>query len=562
MFLGLWRSLLRKVKAFTEIASKPTPVEAPRSLQKIPRAKLISGNTASNESFTHAKEWLEICLQNHTTCQKQGHPSLPTRLLDLRAISIANGEVGHGLVKLIASRDAIAEGTMLPDCKYVCLSHCWGKKPIITTTSKNIPDLMMGTSLGSFPKTFQHAMIITIKLGASYLWIDSLCICQDSASDWEHESKQMANIYNGAVFTIAASRATGAADGCFSEAARRYQGEEIVAHLEDGSTFPVWVRRPIDHNTWPLLKRAWVMQERLLSHRIIHFSNEEMAWECMERSTCECLRVVTSWPASNSIDSKAQHQSSLTSESRSKLADEWRDMVCSYTGMGLTFEKDIFPALSGLAKTTQTQIRHEYCAGMWRDSLLVDMLWRCLNSSDTRPQVWRAPSWSWASVLGAVTYDTMGGRKLVESAVKAIHAELKDVQVQRAGTDEHGGVLPGYVTLQGFLAPVEAYYDGRYPYYPHLRLGQEERISPQWDDPVIDGQFKADISLNIYLLKMATTTSKGSAGDDVEEELICLVVLCLDENTSRFTRLGYLSRYWPEKEQWFKDAKERVITIH
>jgi hypothetical protein len=55
-------------------------------------------------------------------------------------------------------------------------------------------------------------------------------------------------------------------------------------------------------------------------------------------------------------------------------------MVCSYTGMDLTFEKDIFPALSDLAKTIQTHVRHEYCAGMWQDSLLMDMLWRLSNS--------------------------------------------------------------------------------------------------------------------------------------------------------------------------------------
>jgi hypothetical protein len=537
-------------------------VEAPCPLNKIPRATLISGNTASNGSFARANEWLETCFQNHTECQQQNLLVLPTRLLDLREILIVNNDEAQGLVKLTLTAQAVEERTMLPDCKYVCLSHCWGKKSIITMTSKNMKDLLEGTTFGLFPKTFQHAMITTIRLGVSYLWIDSLCICQDSASDWEHESKRMANVYSSAVFTIAASRATGAADGCFSEADSRYCGDEVVAHLEDGSTFPVWIRRPIDHNTWPLLKRAWVMQERLLSRRIIHFSNEELVWECMEQSICECLRVTTSWPATNSIDSKAQHQASLTSDSRSKLADEWRAMVCSYTGMGLTYEKDIFPALSGLAKTIQTQIGHAYCAGMWRNSLLLDMLWRCVNSNGKRPQMWRAPSWSWASVTGLVTYDTMGGRGLVVSAVKTTYAQVTNVEVQRAGTDEYGEVRSGSVTLQGFLAPAEAYHDGRYPDFPYLRIGENKRVSPEWDDPVIDGRFRADVNSNVYLLKMASTTNKSPAGDDLEEELICLVLLCLDQSTSRFTRLGYLSRYWPDKEQWFKNAKESIITIY
>jgi hypothetical protein len=534
--------------------------------QNIPKASLISGNTASNASFSQAKDWLEECLDNHVECRNGGHRTVPTRLLDLRDVMVVNPDRADGHVKLINTAQCMEEGVMKPDCKYACLSHCWGKVPIITTTSKTISDMTRGISFDSFPKTFQHAIITTLKLDVLYLWIDSLCIIQDSTSDWEHESKLMANVYNDAVFTVAASRATGAADGCFSQPTARYRGEEVIAYLEDGTTCPVWIRRPIDHNVWPLLKRGWVFQERLLSRRIIHFSNEEIVWECMERLTCQCSHVTSSWPASNNIDSKAQHHMSLTSNSSSNLTDRWRDMVCSYTAMRLTYEKDIFPALSGLAKTIHTRIRQDYCAGMWHDSLLIDMLWRLSNSinfSETRPQVWRAPSWSWASVVGKVTYDTMGGRALVVSAIKKLHAQLKSVEVQKCGTDEHGEVASGSVALQGFIVKAEAYFNGIYPHYPHLRIGEKERISPEWDDPVIEGKFSPGLDLDsgVYLLKMATTTSKGTNGDDLEEELVCLVLRCIDEGTNKFSRLGYLSRYWPEKDQWFKEAKKTTIIV-
>jgi hypothetical protein len=125
----------------------------------------------------------------------------------------------------------------------------------------------------------------------------------------------------------------------------------------------------------------------------------------------------------------------------------------------------------------------------------------------------------------------MGGRDLVFSAVKTMHAQLKNVEIQRAGSDEHGEIVSGGVSLQGYVAPVEAYFDGRYPHCPYLRIGEEERIS-------------------------LTTPSQGTSGDELDEELICPVLLCLDESTSRFSRLGYLSRYWPKKEEWFKSAKE------
>lgn len=57
------------------------------------------------------------------------------------------------------------------------------------------------------PSTFQDAITVTRRLGIAYIWIDSLCIVQDDAQDWEREAAKMALIFESAYLTIAATAA-------------------------------------------------------------------------------------------------------------------------------------------------------------------------------------------------------------------------------------------------------------------------------------------------------------------------------------------------------------------
>jgi len=40
-------------------------------------------------------------------------------------------------------------------------------------------------------QNFKDAITVTRHLGFQYIWIDSLCIIQDSFDDWDKESAQM-----------------------------------------------------------------------------------------------------------------------------------------------------------------------------------------------------------------------------------------------------------------------------------------------------------------------------------------------------------------------------------
>jgi hypothetical protein len=79
-----------------------------------------------------------------------------------------------------------------------------------------------------------------------------------------------------------------------------------------------------------------------------------------------------------------------------------------YTRLHLTKPSDRLPALSGLCRRVQ-DLRGQYCAGLWYDSIAYDLMWRVETLDPDiehagRPLVYRGPSWSWVSVDSPVTY--------------------------------------------------------------------------------------------------------------------------------------------------------------
>jgi hypothetical protein len=68
--------------------------------------------------------------------------------------------------------------------------------------------------------------------------------------------------------------------------------------------------------------------------------------------------------------------------------------------MSLTKPEDIFPAIFGLAKSVQKVTDWEYIAGLWKENLIVDLVWYTKNPRLVSRRVpWRAPTFSWASVV-------------------------------------------------------------------------------------------------------------------------------------------------------------------
>ncbi|KAF2452859.1 heterokaryon incompatibility protein-domain-containing protein, partial [Lineolata rhizophorae] len=173
-------------------------------------AEPANDTTGSEASFELARFWLRECVAHHPDCPKpaQADAFFPTRAVD---VGPPDGSQPPRLYDRAAGMPLPPEGAR----GYVALSHCWGASQPIKTEAATIAARRAGIAMDSLPKTFRHAVLATRRLGFRFVWIDSLCIVQDSKDDWERESKQMCDIYRQAAATVAAAQAAGHGEGCF-----------------------------------------------------------------------------------------------------------------------------------------------------------------------------------------------------------------------------------------------------------------------------------------------------------------------------------------------------------
>ncbi|EAT84169.2 hypothetical protein SNOG_07893 [Parastagonospora nodorum SN15] len=128
----------------------------------------------------------------------------------------------------------------------------------------------------------------------------------------------------------------------------------------------------------------------------------------------------------------------------------WNIIVEKYTTASLTRPSDKLIAISGVAQGLVSILGDEYCVGMWRRDLEIQLLWHRGEdpTSYTRPETYRAPSWSWASLDGSIV---MNARHFDSSDLKA---HIEDVVLVHKTEDSTGQVRHGYLDLKGELKPL------------------------------------------------------------------------------------------------------------
>jgi hypothetical protein len=263
-----------------EICVPPGTLKVPHRIRvRLPALPEVGGRIY----FQLLQEWLRACDGEHDDCGAPGGPPpLPTRVLN-----VGDGRDPTYLRLYHPSRGEKGD--------YLALSHCWGKptkeqKDSFTTTIKNVDKRCQGISLVDLPRTFQDAVRVTRELGKRYLWIDSLCILQGQDGDWEKESKLMGSVFGNAYCTIAATSGVDSDAGFLGprKSARNYVPVTSSSHGQ------VYVCEAIDdfhHDVEKgvLNQRAWVLQERALSRRTIHFTTRQTYFECGAGIHCETL---------------------------------------------------------------------------------------------------------------------------------------------------------------------------------------------------------------------------------------------------------------------------------
>ena len=375
--------------------------------------------------------------------------------------------------------------------RYIALSHCWGKNQIITTTSATYEERRRRILWTELSKTFQDAITVTRALGIEYIWIDSLCIIQDDEQDWATEAASMVDIYSNAYLTIAATSASSGEQGFFWNELPSDSFCKVVGE-ERGLPFDLNLRSALKHTplhhthglgtarNLPLLKRAWTLQEQLLSPHMIHFTQTEMLFECFQSYSCECG---SSW---DRAIKQSTYKAALDPKTR---ASSWVTILEEYTTRKLTIDTDRLPALSGIARaisSTETQ-NLGYAAGLFIVDMPHCLLWMSkygLGHRPTKSKMSAPPSWSWASVesmqifwptwtrsFGTTEYDTL--------------VQILDVQCDPTTVDAFGMVSGGRLTTLGKIYPLDlvafeppscSYTSGR-QLLSHAKIIQNARVS-------------------------------------------------------------------------------------
>jgi len=438
----------------------------------------LDNHTISKYSRDFIRDKLAFCLGHHEACANYAGRSkwLPRRVIDV-------GLEDQDFVRLVNGSE-IAE--VSSDAPYVALSHTWGSARVMQLTKETMPLLKSGIQCQQLSRTFQHAIHTTRDLGFRYLWIDSLCIVQDSPDDWSEEASKMQDVYKSTICNIAATGGSDSKAGfAFLRDARNIAPFLVQATWKDISDIadPIMQEKLVpglyycmDFDFWrdqveeaPLNQRAWVLQERILSPRTVHFAQKQVFWQCRQQEACETFpdalpqwsspatALWSTWTNSTSFrkqldELKSHGQNIAPPGTRANLYASWDKLLKTYTSCGLTRQEDKFVAISSLVKEMQSVTGDEWLAGFWKTQIIKHFCWRVEWESIyltgmmaqgerlpiSRPSCWRAPSWSWASTNLPVAFhqDTMYNDLSYVSEIKEV-----EVTTLKSGQIEEGSSL-------------------------------------------------------------------------------------------------------------------------
>jgi len=251
---------------------------------------------------------------------------------------------------------------------------------------------------------------VALGTGFPYLWIDSLCIIQDDRSDWEHQSVMMNDIYLNSLITIAAHSYDRDGGSGFLEAALAASGDDytLLGHYSatgwsEANKALLYARRDhmfeVDIFNSPLSSRGWILQERILSPRIIHFFHSQLYYESQ---LFQIVRAEDRTPAFHDPD-KLRELIFRPENQKGATPMDWFRVVERYSACKLTQGSDKLLAIAGIAKNFYNQSGEKYLAGLFSDRAAKGLLWLPRGPNLVRVAD-RAPSWSWASVDGPIKY--------------------------------------------------------------------------------------------------------------------------------------------------------------
>ncbi len=392
-----------------------------------PNLAPASAETASN--------WLASCVQEHSKCAKVDEVFAPPRLLRVAC--------GHDEVHLV-------DMDITKPVLYAVLSYCWGGDQVFKTVKSNVQTI--SKAMKDLPQTIQDAVLVTRQLKLEYLWVDSMCIIQDSVEDKSALISQMHKIYECAQVTIAASKSSKCTNGFL---APRLNIPQFCIPIQ----YPVGKHSPhtlgsvilipsSSQSVEPLVTRAWTLQESLLSRRVLSYGSRQLRWYCTTHEVCDG-GVLDRRSSANSASFLSLKETVIDYPRRRvklKLLPKdptslsWLDIVEQYTKRKISLSSDKLVAISAVAQRLISLTEGkwgQYYAGIWEERFFEQLLWAMSTGEIAkRPDEYRAPSWSWAAVDGRPKWPW------IENLVEAkISCKLLEVDIRPLRSEAPFGAI-------------------------------------------------------------------------------------------------------------------------
>ncbi|KAL6707267.1 hypothetical protein ACN47E_004255 [Coniothyrium glycines] len=382
------------------------------------------------------------CCTQHAACNIPPHGFTPTRLL-----YVGGGEQNLRLCETHSWTQPVA---------WVALSHCWGGKKPLSLIQETYHAFQEHIDIAQLPNTFKDAITVTMMLGLPYLWIDSLCIIQGDKDDWAKEASRMASVYSYA-FTVVTTGSSESPDvPILGPREEDWLPKRLHFPLSQGVSVPIMVRKrhmlaaPLEQGlseppyspSWaelkqlgPLYNRGWCFQEAHLATRNLQFTPGAIVFECKTHRRSE--------------DQLPPYPSTLRIK-QPDPTEEWRMIVKAFTSRQLSFGSDKLPAIAGAA-TIMPQARScQYLAGLWSESLHIDLLWHVRPYSVLAGHQRTAlsypdddggpPTWSWASMKWQVDWFILKDKR-AQPIATIVNAQTQIANALNPYGEVNGGTL-------------------------------------------------------------------------------------------------------------------------
>jgi hypothetical protein len=412
-------------------------------------ARPVQPDVNSTRAYSQIRQWLDRC-QTHDECLPIPIAELPTRVIEVMPVD--SPETPRLL------------NTPGMEGQYLTLSYCWGPRQDYVLTTGNLQSCREKLDMSKLSRTIRDAIEVTKRLGFKYLWVDALCIVQDTQEDKLRELSTMKWIYENSSLTIVAASAASAHDGFLgARTGPKRNTFRIPCRLGQDrfSVIKIQEHEQYDDMREPANKRAWTLQEQLLSPQLLIYASHTLQWQCR---TMKC-NLGDSYHAPNLSSIPQLPSIKLVSEVGFKIGDKgrqettedalhpilqhWMRIVISYSNRSATLHSDKLVALAGLAMYFSPILGPDYFSGLWGRLFLQQLCWQSPSNTiflDHPPQ-YRAPSWSWASIDGPLYF-----RTYLPNSYQPYRCELVECKTTLKSTSlQHGEVTGGYLKLRAVL---------------------------------------------------------------------------------------------------------------